>query len=62
MTCSLGNVDLLRGRRGQLQVPGVCVGAVPLANRFGVVSEGGAIDLVEAAYRSGITLFDVAPL
>lgn len=55
-------VDLLAGRGGGLPVSRLGLGGVPLANRFGRVDESEALDLIEAAYRSGITLYDVAPL
>jgi D-threo-aldose 1-dehydrogenase len=48
--------------KNSLQVTAFGLGAAPLANLYGTVSEADAIATVQAAYQSGVRLFDTAPL
>jgi D-threo-aldose 1-dehydrogenase len=48
--------------KNPLQVTEFGLGTAPLANLYGTVSEAEAIATVQAAYQSGVRLFDTAPL
>jgi D-threo-aldose 1-dehydrogenase len=48
--------------KNPLQVTTFGLGTAPLANLYGTVSEADAVATVQAAYQSGVRLFDTAPL